>query len=110
MKPTTPIIQPTRKLRIRFIALGYPTFNIYSSIAKHTTSLGLVLVASTAAQKKGWDVEVIDENNFHGQMPKDQHGHPDHNFFQELRRADVVAFYCGLSSTASRLYELAEIL
>lgn len=107
MKPDVAILQSKRKLRIRFIIPGFPTFNIYSTIAKYTTALGPLLVASAAAQKPGWDVEIIDENNFHGHAPKGQYGHPDHNYLQETRPADVVAFYGGLSSTTPRLYELA---
>ncbi|OQA80541.1 MAG: B12 binding domain protein [Lentisphaerae bacterium ADurb.Bin242] len=108
MKPGKAIFQRTRKLRIRFIIPAFPTFNIYSSIAKYTTALGPVLIASVAAQKAGWDVEVIDENNFHGHAPKDSQGHPDHDYLQNLRPADVIGFYGGLSSTIPRLYELAE--
>jgi len=107
MKNDRPTGHAGGKLRIRFIVPGYPTFNIYSTIAKYTTALGPVLLASVAAQKAGWDVEVIDENNFTAKAVKDSHGYPDHNYLQQLRKADVVAFYGGLSSTIPRLYELA---
>jgi radical SAM superfamily enzyme YgiQ (UPF0313 family) len=108
MKPDQPILRSARKLRIRFIIPGFPTFNVYSAIAKYTTALGPVLVASAAAQKIGWDVEIVDENNFHGHAPKDADGHPDHDYLQKIRPADVVAFYGGLTSTIPRLYELAK--
>lgn len=107
MKINNNLLPSTRKLNMRFIIPGFPTFNIYSSIAKYTTALGPVLVASAAARKSGWDVEIIDENNFHGHAPKDFQGYPDHNALQKSRRADVVAFYGGLTSTIPRLYELA---
>lgn len=108
MKHDRPTGQDDGKLRIRFIVPGYPTFNIYSSIAEYTTSLGPVLLASVAAQKAGWNVEVIDENNFRVKAVKDLHGYPDHNYLQQLHKADVVAFYGGLSSTIPRIYELAK--
>jgi len=108
MKTDKTNCRSTGKLCIRFIIPAFPTFNIYSTIAKYTTALGPVLIASVAAQKAGWDVEIIDENNFHGHAPKDDRGYPDHDYLQKLRPADVVGFYGGLSSTIPRLYELAE--
>jgi radical SAM superfamily enzyme YgiQ (UPF0313 family) len=86
---------------------GYPAFNIYSRVAHRTTSLGPVCVATAARDLGGWDVEVIDENNYRGLGPRTDHGKPDHRALQELRPADVVGLYGGLSSTAPRLYELA---
>jgi radical SAM superfamily enzyme YgiQ (UPF0313 family) len=56
---------------------------------------------------EGWDVEVIDENNYQGPAPRDALGLPDHETLQALRPADVVGFYGGLTSTIPRLYELA---
>ncbi len=108
MKPEKAIFQRNRKLCIRVIIPAFPTFNIYSTIAKYTTALGPVLIASVAARKAGWDVEIIDENNFHGHAPKDNRGYPDHDYLQKLRPADIIGFYGGLSSTIPRLYELAE--
>jgi len=108
MKYDRPMGHAGGRLRIRFIIPGYPTFNIYSSIAKYTTALGPVLLASVAAKKAGWDVEIIDENNFTVKAAKDSRGYPDHNYLQQLRKADVAAFYGGLSSTIPRLYELAK--
>lgn len=108
MKSDKPMEHTAGKLRIRFIVPGYPTFNIYSTIAKYTTALGPVLLASAAAQKAGWNVEVIDENNFTAHAVKDSRGYPDHRYLQQLGKADVVALYGGLSSTIPRLYELAK--
>lgn len=95
------------KRRIRFIVPGYPTFNIYSSIAKHTTALGPLLLASVVKQKPEWEVEVIDENNFSAHAVKTPDGYPDHLYLQERFKADVVALYGGLSSTIPRLFALA---
>jgi len=86
---------------------AYPVFNIYSHIAKRTTALGPVCVASVANKMAGWDVEVIDENNFSRYGPRNAKGEVDHEFLQRLRPADVVGLYGGLTSTIPRLYELA---
>ena len=43
----------------------YTTFNIYSAQARVTTALGPICVATAARELPGWDVEVIDENNYH---------------------------------------------
>ncbi len=97
----------TERRRIRFIAPGYPTFNIYSAIAKYTTALGPVLLATVVSRKNRWDVEIIDENNFHAQAVKTPDGYPDHAYLQERFKADVVVLYGGLSSTIPRLLFLA---
>jgi radical SAM superfamily enzyme YgiQ (UPF0313 family) len=85
----------------------YPAFNIYSRVAHKTTSLGPLCVATAARDLGGWDVEVIDENNYREFGPRADDGAPDHRALHELRPADVVGLYGGLSSTAPRLYELA---
>ena len=85
----------------------YPAFNIYSRVAHKTTSLGPLCVATAARDIGGWDVEVIDENNYREPGPRGDDGAPDHRALQGLRPADVVGLYGGLSSTAPRLYELA---
>jgi radical SAM superfamily enzyme YgiQ (UPF0313 family) len=56
---------------------------------------------------EGWDVEVIDENNYRRAGPIDDSGLPDHRILQQLRPADVVGLYGGLTSTIPRLYDLA---
>jgi len=89
------------------IAPAYPAFNIYSRIARQTTALGPVCVATAVSRVAGWDVEVIDENNYRKFGPADGTGRPDHATLQTIRRADVVGLYGGLSSTITRLYELA---
>lgn len=96
-----------RNLRFRMIMPAYPAFNIYSGIARRTTALGPVYVATCVNKMDGWDVEVIDENNYRRYGPKGADGRPDHETLQKLRPADVVGFYGGLTSTAPRLYELS---
>jgi radical SAM superfamily enzyme YgiQ (UPF0313 family) len=93
--------------RIRIIIPSYPAFNIYSRIARITTALGPVSVATAVHEVEGWDVEVIDENNYRRFAPRNSSGLPDHKALQELRPADVVGFYGGLTSTIPRLYEVA---
>ena len=96
-----------KRYRLRIVIPAYPAFNIYSHIAKKTTALGPVCVA-TAANKMGkWDVEVIDENNLRRFGPKDSSGGANHEFLQRKRPADVVGFYGGLTSTIPRLYQIA---
>jgi len=93
--------------RFRMVVPAYPAFNIYSRIAKQTTSLGPLSIATVVSRMPGWDVEVIDENNYRKFGPRDADGRPDHQTLQEIRHADVVGFYGGLSSTIPRLYGLA---
>ena len=102
------MLDPTKKrYRLRIIDPAYPAFNIYSHIAKRTTALGPVSVATCANEVEGWDVEVVDENNLRLYGPKSPSGGADHDFLQRQRQADVVGFYGGLTSTAPRLYEIA---
>ncbi|MFQ5681005.1 MAG: B12-binding domain-containing radical SAM protein [Candidatus Omnitrophota bacterium] len=96
-----------KRRRLRIVIPIYPAFNIYSSIARTTTSLGPVCVASSAAEVPGWDVEVIDENNLRRYGPRGPDGGADHKLLQRIRPADVVGFYGGLTSTIPRLYEIA---
>lgn len=90
----------------RFIVPAFPEVNIYSRAAKKTTSLGLINVASAANKLWGWRVEVIDENNYRG--PCDSRGLADHAELQRENFASVAGFYCGLTSTMGRVFELAE--
>jgi radical SAM superfamily enzyme YgiQ (UPF0313 family) len=96
-----------RRHRFRIVVPAYPTFNIYSRIAKGTTALGPVCIASVANEMEGWDVEVIDENNLRRYGPKSPSGGADHEYLQRTRPADVVGLYGGLTSTIPRLYEIA---
>ena len=92
---------------MRVVIPAYPAFNIYSRIARKTTALGPVCVATCVKEMGGWDVEVIDENNFRRYGPRNALGKVDHRFIQEQRPADVVGFYGGLTSIVPRLYEVA---
>ncbi len=102
------MIELTKKrYRLRIVIPAYPAFNIYSRVAKGTTALGPVCVASSANKMEKWDVEVIDENNLRRYGPKGNLGGADHEFLQGLRPADVAGFYGGLTSTIPRLYKVA---
>ena len=96
-----------KRRRLRVVIPAYPAFNVYSRIARTTTALGPVSVATSVHEMEGWDVEVIDENNYQRSAPRNESGLPDHETLQKLRPADVVGFYGGLSSTILRVYELA---
>lgn len=96
-----------KRKRLRIITPAYPTFNIYSRIARKTTALGPVCIGTSARQVPGWDVEVIDENNLRRYGPELPEGGADHQLLQEQRPADVVALYGGLTSSVPRLYEIA---
>ena len=91
----------------RMVVPKYPAFNVYSHIAKKTTALGPLCVATSVSKMPGWDVEVIDENNYRFPGPVDEQGLPDHSALQEMRPADVVGFYGGLSCTIPRLIAVA---
>ncbi len=95
--------------RLRIVVPAFPAFNVYSKIACRTTALGPVCIASVVNKMPGWDVEVIDENNYQRGAPRDLDGMPDHAALQALRPADVVGLYGGLSSTIPRLYEVAKL-
>lgn len=89
---------------VRFIAPIFPEVNIFSRIK--IPPLGLVNVATAASRGAcGWRVEIIDENDYRG--PRDANGLPDHEQLQKKNPASVVGFYCGLSSTMDRVFELS---
>jgi radical SAM superfamily enzyme YgiQ (UPF0313 family) len=96
-----------KRFRLRIVIPAYPAFNIYSRIAKETTALGPVCVASAVNKMEQWDVEVIDENNLGKFGPQSDTVGADHEFLQEHRPADVVGFYGGLTSTIPRMYQIA---
>lgn len=101
-------LDPSKKrYRMRIIIPAYPAFNIYSHVARKTTALGPVCVASAANKLERWDVEVIDENNLRRYGPRSPDGGADHEFLQRERPADVTGFYGGLTSTIPRLYQIA---
>jgi len=96
-----------KRQRLRIIVPAFPAFNIYSRIARRTTALGPVCVATAVNEMAGWDAEVIDENNMGRFGPRSDAGGADHELLQQQRPTDVVGFYGGLTSTIPRLYELA---
>jgi len=92
----------------RMIVPGYPRFNIYSSIAQYTTALGPIMVATMISRIPGWNVEVIDENNYFKHAPHTDDGRPDHEELQRRHPADIIGIYGGLSSTVPRIYAIAD--
>jgi radical SAM superfamily enzyme YgiQ (UPF0313 family) len=100
----------SRRYLMRIILPAFSFPNIFSKVAKVTTSLGPICVATTADKLEKWDVEVIDENNCGSRFcPKDVNGYPDHIRLQKERPADVVGFYGSLTSAIPRLYKLAAL-
>jgi radical SAM superfamily enzyme YgiQ (UPF0313 family) len=89
----------------RMIIPAFPEINIFTRQAKKTTALGPIMVATVANKLWGWRVEVIDENNYRG--PRDSREMPDHAILQKQNPAQVVGFYCGLTSTMERVWETA---
>ena len=92
----------------RMIIPAFPEVNIFTRQAKKTTALGAIIVATAANKLWGWQVEVIDENNYR-KGPRDSNELPDHIVLQRERPATVVGFYCGLTSTMERVWKLAEL-
>ena len=80
--------------------------NIYSKPLGETTCYAAVVVATAISKIWGWRVEVIDENNYR-KGPRDKNGLPDHVALQKENPARLVGFYCGLSSTMERVWDLA---
>lgn len=97
---------PPRRL-FRVVIPKYPSFNVYSHIARKTTALGPLCIASVVNKMRGWDVEVIDENNYRKPGPLTADDLPDHAAIQAARPAAVVGFYGSLSCTVPRLHALA---
>jgi len=92
--------------RFRLIVPSFPEHNIFDRVNNKTTALGPLLVATSANKLKNWQVEIIDENNYRN-GPLTEDGKVDHQVLQKENPADVVGFYCGLSSTIPRVWELA---
>lgn len=94
-------------LLFRIIVPAFREINVFSRIARRTTALGPIMVATAADKLWGWRVEVIDENNYR-KGPRDKEGLPDHQVLQSENPVAVVGFFCGLSSTMERVWQLAE--
>ena len=80
--------------------------NIYSQFTRRTTNDGLVKLGTVISLFCGWQVEIIDEENYRGPIGRD--GLPDHEALQKDCPAEVVGIYCGLTSTMDRAWQLAE--
>lgn len=91
----------------RIVIPVFKEINVFSHIAKTTTALGPIMVATVADKLWGWRVEVIDENNYR-QGPRDKLGLPDHGILQKEDPAVVIGLFCGLSSTMERAWQIAE--
>ncbi len=91
----------------RLIIPAFPEINVFTRIARKTTALGPIMVATVADKLWGWRIEVIDENNYR-KGERDNQGFPDHFVLQKERPALVVGFYCGLSNTMERVWQLAD--
>jgi len=85
--------------RLRMIIPRQPFPNVFSGVAM--PPLGPLYVAAAVRAAGGWQVEVIDENNW---LRRGDHGR-----LQEIRPADAVGFYGGMTSSVPRLYELAQL-
>lgn len=98
----------TKRFRFRIFIPAFTNFNIYTTIASTTTSVGPIYVAACANKLPNWDVEVIDENNLHGRFyPANDDRTLNHEALQRERPADVIGFFASISSTVPRIYELA---
>ncbi len=97
-----------RRARLRIVCPAFAALNIYSRLARVMTALGPVSIATVVHEMPGWDAEVIDENNYR-RGPKVSTGRPDHEALQQVRPADIVGFYGGLTSTIPRLFEIAKL-
>ena len=92
----------------RMIIPAFPTVeNVFTRQARKTTALGAIVVATAANKLWGWRVEVIDENNYR-KGPRDSSELPDHAVLQKECPATAVGFYCGLTSTMPRVWEIAK--
>lgn len=97
---------PRHQKRFRMIIPAFPNSGIFERYTKMITSLGAVLVATVVDKyMPDWTVEIIDENNCL-KGPVNSDGLVDHAALQQEDPADAVGFYCGLSSTIPRVWEL----
>ncbi len=69
-----------KRKRFRMVIPAHPAFNIYSHIARKSTALGPVCIATVVNKMEGWDVEIIDENNLRIFGPRSGEGGADHKF------------------------------
>ncbi|TFG65390.1 MAG: hypothetical protein E4H36_00080 [Spirochaetales bacterium] len=94
--------------KFRLIVPAFPYFNVFSDVARQTTSLGPMYIATAASEVPEWQAEVIDENNCGDRScPKDSKGRPAHKKLQFENQACAAGFYGSLTTTIPRLYEVA---
>jgi len=93
----TEVKQMDEKL-LRIVIPKYPYPNVFSHLVM--PPLGPFYVGASVRNALGWDVEIVDENNFKGPL--------NHASLQKARKASVVGFYGGLTSCIPRVYELAK--
>ena len=79
-------------LLFRIIVPAFEEINIFTRIAKKTTALGPIMVATAADKLLGWRVEVIDENNYRGGL-RDKNDLLDHKTLQEENPATAVGLF-----------------
>ncbi len=101
-------LESKKKYLLRIIIPAYSRFNVYSFVTNKTTTLGPLYIAVSAQEVKGWDVEVIDENNFRNPHLRNFSGNINHELLQKQKPADVVGFYGGLTCSLPRIYELTK--
>jgi len=106
MDKTIKTIEKRNRPLVRMIIPVYPEVNIFTRQTEIITALGAIMVATAANKLWEWRVEVIDENNYRG--PRNKQGLPDHLILQKENPAQAVGFYCGLTSTIERVWQLAE--
>jgi len=98
----------TQRELFRLIIPAHPYKNVFSAVANCMTSLGPVLIGTSLNKSfLDLDVEIIDENNYQG--PRDKNNLPDHDLLQRQRPARFAGFYCSLTSTMPRVFELASV-
>ena len=84
---------------LRLIAPRFAQVNVFSRVP--IPPLGLLYVGSSVKAHTDWRVEIMDENNWKGEL--------DHHKIQKENPADAVGFYAGMTSTIPRIYELAKM-
>ncbi|MEW5907560.1 MAG: radical SAM protein, partial [Patescibacteria group bacterium] len=75
---------------------------------KKTIAFGPIMLATAASKLFDWDVEIIHERGCRKWIKKDKDGKIDHRLLQNERPADAVGFYCGISDTIPRVWNLAK--
>lgn len=96
----------------RIIVPKFSEHNVFSRPAKKTVSLSAVMIATQANKLLPWlDVEVIDENNYRGNLgaPIQEDGNPNHLALQEERPAVFIGLCCSMTNSMPRSLELVQL-